>query len=336
VICLLLQTVGIIVSQRSGLQEARLANGTQDTFQAQVASIHTSYRCAEAAVLLFGLIRHNTTVDYPPVQQALEENLLQSLVERYGKDHVHIYLHTYEVQSPITNERNHEKNATLSKPDAGTFHPERYIIDIQEDVDTKLQMLYEQSLAVGDPYPESNGASLRNIFRAYWSLMQVWKLSELAARELKPTPWVNDQDGCYAIQDSDPSLFDVYTFARLDTVLVDKLPAQELPLKLDLLSPSWGRWGGLNDRLALTTRAGAAIYTSRLDIARDYIQMQKKLHAESALLHAVKYGNVSYGFLESQCGIIRVRASGEVSSSDNSAFCGKKSRNKICEKINKH
>jgi hypothetical protein len=215
VICLLFWNTGII-SQRSGLQEARLANGTQDTFQAQVPPINTSYRCAEAAVLLFGLIRHNTTVDYPPVQQALEENILQHLVERFGNDHVHIYLHTYEVQSPITHIKNDEINVTLQKPDVGTFRPEKWTVGIQEDVDTILQKLYERSLAIGDHYPESNGASLGNIFRAFWSLMQVWKLSESAARELKPVPWRNNQDGCYAVPDSGNSLFDVYTIVRLE------------------------------------------------------------------------------------------------------------------------
>ena len=70
-----------------------------------------------------------------------------------------------------------------------------------------------------------------------------------------------------------PDSFDVFCFLRAD-LLYDPMPVAEifdllLGGSVDLVTPGWHEWAGLNDRFAFCSRRAAPIYLNRIDWVRE-------------------------------------------------------------------
>ena len=105
---------------------------------------------------------------------------------------------------------------------------------------------------------------------------------------------------------------EVYVLTRPDLAFGDILPIEECIEKIDsgtdVITPSWHRHGGLNDRLAVVSARGLAAYTGRLQHIGTLCSKRNYFHPETMLLDAVE--GLHFGFIETRAS--RVRADGSV------------------------
>lgn len=147
------------------------------------------------------------------------------------------------------------------------------------------------SLATASPDLLQDGyASVRNLCFQLRSLAVLWDLI-LAGEE--EAPWV--------------------LFLRPDLRYLDALDIPELARLMlregaDLAIPDWHGWGGLNDRFALASPRGAAVYARRGDFIAAHMQAHGGLHAETLLAHAVTRAGLRITPLPARA--LRIRAGG--------------------------
>ena len=126
-------------------------------------------------------------------------------------------------------------------------------------------LLFELSMSKQDWMTDPDGRTRKNLLLQLYSLSQLWKLIELV----------------------DPYLFDFFVFLRPDPEYIDELDPNiilDLSSGVDLITPAWHQWGGLNDRFAFCSLRGAIAYTKRrYDMAPQAIRSIGALHPESLL-----------------------------------------------------
>ena len=147
--------------------------------------------------------------------------------------------------------------------------------------------------AVGD----GMGTSMTNLLYQLYSLQQLWRICQLLRTEQ----------------------FDMFVLLRPDLKYLDRLPVKQVTTAIgsagiDLITPSWHRWGGLNDRFAFCSAQGAAVYTDRLRLVRRFVREKGFLHPEALLAFAAELGGVSQDFTAMRAA--RVRANGREQQED--------------------
>jgi hypothetical protein len=112
--------------------------------------------------------------------------------------------------------------------------------------------------------------------------------------------------------------FKVFCLARADLLYLDPLPAAAVSSiaagQTDIVTPSWQRWGGFNDRFALCSRAGAEVYLDRINWVSRFCDAKGYFHPEELLQFSIEQSGLTYGFMPMRAK--RVRSTGAVRNED--------------------
>jgi len=131
--------------------------------------------------------------------------------------------------------------------------------------------------------------TMMNLLWQLYSLNQLWKLIHV-------TP-----DRC-----------DAYVFLRPDMEYLDRLDpallAQVAGGKVDLITGSWGQWGGLNDRFGICSPKAAEVYAQRIRGVERLCEEKGWLHGEPLLKSVAEHANLKLGYTGLRA--MRVRADG--------------------------
>lgn len=136
----------------------------------------------------------------------------------------------------------------------------------------------------------------KNALHQLYSLHRLWQLAELFDRRE----------------------FDMYCFLRSDLLYIDAIPVASIVDRLrsgvDIVTPSWHRFGGLNDRFAFCARSAADVYLRRIDTLLDHCRKLGWFHPESLLHQAMESAGLKSDFTPVRAW--RVRATGEIKDED--------------------
>lgn len=116
----------------------------------------------------------------------------------------------------------------------------------------------------------------------------------------------------------EPSSFELFCLLRADLMYLDPIPVDEIFEQInqgvDIVTPSWHKWSGLNDRFAFCSRRGAYAYLNRREWVPHLCSETGTFHAESLLLFMVEKTGLKCGFTSIRAR--RVRANGVVKEED--------------------
>jgi hypothetical protein len=232
-------------------------------------------------IAMFGLNR-----SLPWTHRSIKDNLIRPLVQ-YGAQ-VKLYAH-FNIPQGISNPRSGEKVGSFKNRGVDLLPFEQIIMEPQRNEETEnlLETFKQHDLQSNDPTTNTH----RNLINQYHSLHAVMQM----------------------ITNAEGNEVDAVLFARPDVEYLDRLnPANSLPSLLDgrfdLLTPTWQRWGGLNDRVCMCNLRAAKVYADRISIISEVIANKKPMNAESILLHTVQRNLLKNGDLSLRG--VRVRATG--------------------------
>jgi hypothetical protein len=234
----------------------------------------------DGAILFFGITRGQASICAPQFQEIILKSLRGINYDTY--------LHALELNE-INNPRSKELNIKIKDPkDWKLFNAKKYKTDNQEDFDNSVDYA---SLLKNKRVPHSYTIeSAKNIIRQCYSLREVYKLTK-------------------------EKQYDFYLLSRLDLLYVNNNGIKEAIIDVCskknqgiLYTPSWDRFGGLNDRLAVGDQKAAQAYCNRFEsfneLAPDII------HSETILLNQCLKNNLNLKFLNALAK--RQRAYGQV------------------------
>lgn len=196
---------------------------------------------------------------------------------------------------PFTNVRSEEFSCLPENNFEKLMAPKQFELIDQAEIDG----MYKEpliNLNLKDIYSDQ-GASLMNVVRELYSIRAVWNL---AAKD-KP---------------------DYILFLRPDLIYHDKIDFKKYLSLIDLdagpmvITPSWQKWGGLNDRFGLANFSGAAIYGKRFDLFWKYAPLVGGYPQAEAILFTTLYlQGVNYSSTANETAS-RVRAGGVIKVED--------------------
>jgi hypothetical protein len=112
--------------------------------------------------------------------------------------------------------------------------------------------------------------------------------------------------------------FKVFCLLRPDLLFLDKISTEAISSiadgSVDIITPSWERWGGLNDRFALCSPRGMEVYLSRSDWVLRFCQEKGYFHPEEILLYSMERSGLKYDFMPTRAR--RVRSTGYIVDED--------------------
>ena len=250
----------------------------------QTQKNHFTNKKNTVAICFFGLTRSlDFTID------SIKNNILAPLEE--SNINYDIILHTYDLKS-IKLKRSGENNK-LNTEEWNKLNPDYYKIDNQDTFDQSYN--YEYVKSFGDAW-NTNFENTINLIRQFNSLKQVWKIAE-----------------------NTKSKYDCYLFIRPDLKYTTKLDVNQVKEAFkqnqNIYIPSWHKWGGVNDRMALGCHNTIKFYANRLDDVPDYLETYRKpLHAEKFLKFVLEKHTIDLKELN----LVgkRVRSNGKIPSID--------------------
>ena len=196
---------------------------------------------------------------------------------------------------------------TIHSPRSGEFHVPFHMMGVEElypelvwlEPQRDSNVAGELPLVLRTPFKneeDPEGITRRNV------LHQLHSLSRLAL--------LLDALG--------PGSFDLIVLTRADLMFLDPVPVDEIVEMIrrgvDLVTPGWHRWTGLNDRFAFCSLRGAQAYLNRRRWVRSLCEESGTFHSESLLLHAAEKAGLECAFTSVRAR--RVRASGAVRDED--------------------
>ncbi len=211
---------------------------------------------------------------------SIHNNILRELI--INGYYINIYLHTYDLKT-LTNKRNNEKDIKLNVNDYKLLEPDFLSITSQSAFDSILNL--SRYLIKGDPWPENPKVSLLNLLRQLNSLNVVTKMHS-------------------------SKNYLIYLYLRPDIKYLNKFDVNIIRnyKKNELYTPSWGTFGGLNDRMCLGDKQTILKYGNRIAYAANYSKTNK-LHSETFLKNVMSGHVIKDIKLKAH----RVRANGNVS-----------------------
>lgn len=198
------------------------------------------------------------------------KNCLLLPLQEAGVD-VAVYGH-FNMPQSVDNPRSGEKIEAFSNRGIDLIDFDQLELEAQRDemVLADHADFMQHDLQCNDP----SGATHRNVLHQYRSLKLVMRL----------------------IERYEGDAVDGVVFARPDLYYLDRLPVADVlsiiqKEQFDLLTPTWHRWGGLNDRLAFCSWRAAKVYASRYDLISEIVLLNQPMNSESILNYTVqKYG----------------------------------------------
>ena len=219
---------------------------------------HFTNKKYNVAICFFGLTR---SLEY--TLDSIKENILTPL--KNANINYDIILHTYNLD--FINSKRSGENTKLNTEEWKLLKPDYYKIDNQDLFDKSYDYNYVKSF--GDAW-NTNFENTINVVRQFNSLQKVWKLAQ-----------------------SSKSDYDCYLFIRPDLKYTSKLDISQVIEASNnnnvIYTPSWQKWGGLNDRMALGDYKSMSKYANRLDKISNYLETTNKpLHAENLLKFVIQ------------------------------------------------
>jgi hypothetical protein len=112
--------------------------------------------------------------------------------------------------------------------------------------------------------------------------------------------------------------FDIYILLRPDLEYIDKIKAKDfLPIlknEVDIITPNWETWEGLNDRIAICNEQASSVYLSRSELLNDFCRKSGFIHSEKFLFDVVQGSELRVA--ETKMRAVRVRANGKTLQED--------------------
>ncbi|NDE15885.1 hypothetical protein EBZ80_13235 [bacterium] len=214
---------------------------------------------SKVALLFFGLTRSlRFTVE------SIERNILNVL--RQHSISYTIYLHTYDLEV-LTNPRSDEQQVALNPDEYKLLKPDFVKVTKQEDFLRTIQL--HDYLKHGDAWgEEGHHSSLRNLLCQLNSLKEVFTLTG-------DTP-----HDCYMLLRPD---LEYVSPLDIDHVL-DIVENRDQPI---VYTPSWGKFGGCNDRFCIGTREAVRKIAMRIDEVADHAR-DHRVHSEWFLNYTLR------------------------------------------------
>lgn len=199
-----------------------------------------------------------------------------------------VYVHTYN-SSIVFSPRAGERNLNIEWSDYKLLHPKRFQIDSAELISNALvNPRMQHILKNGDPWKEKKPhITLRNHVLALYSIKVLTDM------------WLNSKCKYDAVI---VTRSDLYFFQPLELSLITGIQTGNIYI------PSWGKWGGLNDRFALGAPDVMEAYGHRYNMVDEYV-VNRPLHAESFVKAILTNKGWSINFLPCFA-FSRVRANG--------------------------
>lgn len=238
------------------------------------------------AICFFGLTHSlEKTID------SIEKNIYYQLTA--NKLEFDIYVHSYDLEY-ITCTRSGEQNCKLNPEEYQLLNPTKYIIDNQDEFDNSFD--YNSIYKYGDIW-KTNFQNIRNLMRQLNSLKRVTELCLSQDIEYE----------CYLYVRADLLYHD-----PLDITLLQKVATSESPI---YISPSWAKYGGLNDRFGIGNREAMNKIGNRFDDIYDFCNSPgqnktRPIHAEQLMKYVCDRYNIKTFDMSLRAS--RVRANGKI------------------------
>ena len=214
----------------------------------------------------------------------IKKNIFQPL--KNANIEYDIALHTYNMKK-LTNPRSKEFNVRLDPNEYKLLHPKWVRVTNQDRFDRAYAPIFQRVGKRGNPWNDG-GQSLKNLTRQLNSLRVLANIIP------------NDQN------------YDLFIFLRPDHIFYGPLNIQailELARPGTIITPSWGNYGGVNDRLAIGEPAVIRAWARRINLVDQYIK-HAPLHSEQFNKFTIKTHGWTHATLKLLC--CRIRANGGV------------------------
>ena len=217
---------------------------------------------------------------------SIEHNLFRSLAIAPGLRVSRSFTLSHSAK-PLNNERTGESLAPTIEPQI--LRSERATLLPLETIREESSALFSRALTKGE-WLEGSGRNLRN----YLEFLTVLKKA----------------GDSLALEDAD-----IFIFIRPDLLVLDRfIPIRGITLSENsIITPRWGKFLGLNDRMAIIPQRFIPEYFSRLDTVEEFLDEHGPLDPEKHLAWALR-GIPSRPSLTTE--LVRVRAGGVIAEKD--------------------
>lgn len=236
-------------------------------------------------------ILHGLPRSFRWTQRNIIRNVLEPFRQLCGS--IHIIAH-FNLPDRIDNARSLEMNVRSDFPDMSRLSPDMLLIERQRDetVQAKFEILRHHDLCA-----ETTLGSHRNLLHGYHSLRCAWELAMTAQMPENS----------------------IVLMLRSDLDYIDRWPADELVSMivdqgLDLITPDWHAFTGLNDRMAVASYAGAQTYAGRWDKVEHIVEEGVPRSSEQILLRCAEFADLRLATFSARA--LRVRADGRTVKED--------------------
>jgi hypothetical protein len=185
---------------------------------------------------------------------SIQNNIIRELIK--NGYYINIYFHTYDLDV-INNKRSNEKNIKLNVNEYKLLEPDFLSITSQKLFDSTINI--NKYLIKGDPWPDNPKNSLLNLLRQLNSLKIVTSMHS-------------------------SKNYLLYLYLRPDLKYLNKFDINIIKnySPNEFYTPSWGTFGGLNDRIGLGDKQTISKFGNRIIQSENFAKI-KKLHSESFL-----------------------------------------------------
>jgi len=188
----------------------------------------------------------------------------------------------------MPDERTREFGIPITRRGVDLLNLDAMIFERQEESRLQASTLQAIDSLPASPQLEPRQGMINLLFQLY-SLNQMWNLVQAL-----------------------PERRDVYIFLRPDMEYLDSLDVDLLMKQIrggaDLITASWGQWGGLNDRFAFCSPKGAEIYARRIGLVQRFCEENGHLNAEELLKSVAHWNQLALEYTSLRA--FRVRANG--------------------------
>lgn len=199
---------------------------------------------SKVCICFYGLVQRSLKYTIASIETNIFKVLKDNNIE------YDVYLHTFDADYCYA-PRNDEINIPVDSNDYKLLNPKLHIIESYDKADNLFD--YRQYYDIFD----NDHNSILNWIREMYSIQQVTTL------------WSSKRDD-----------YNLYLYLRPDLMYLSPLPIKYLQDNLNrnlnksiLFTPTWGKWGGLNDFVGIGNYDAIIKWANRIDTFHEYMQM---------------------------------------------------------------